>query len=79
MRTGAYAKLERAVQDTLGELGAQRRRSRVETCVRTQTLSDVVGKMLRRHAQRVLVVDDEGRVEGVITAADILRFFVERN
>lgn len=46
----------------------------VKTCKPTQLLKDVMEMMSRRHIRHVPVVDDEGKLIGIISSTDIVRF-----
>ena len=43
-----------------------------------QTLHDVIEIMKHNRIKRVVVVDDEGRVQGMITRSDLVRVFFDR-
>ena len=45
------------------------------TATEDETLSEVAHRMAQHHVHRLIVVDDVGRLQGVITSMDLLRVF----
>jgi 5'-AMP-activated protein kinase regulatory gamma subunit len=46
------------------------------TCNRSESLKSVVDRIIKNGLHRLFAVDDEGRVEGIISLSDILRRLV---
>ena len=51
----------------------------VETIGKTASLKTVAEKMLSSRHRRLIVVDDVGKIAGIVTATDLVRVIAERS
>jgi 5'-AMP-activated protein kinase regulatory gamma subunit len=51
----------------------------VYTCVKTETLENVLKDLSKSRIHRLVIVDSEKRVIGVVSVSDILKFFIKNN
>jgi len=66
--------LDRAVSELL-QLH-NKRSEQIMTCLKTETLKDILDKCLAKRVHRLIIVDSTKRVEGIVSLSDILRFFL---
>eukprot|EP00026_Physarum_polycephalum_P007921 Phypoly_transcript_07992.p1 GENE.Phypoly_transcript_07992~~Phypoly_transcript_07992.p1 ORF type:complete len:464 (-),score=57.50 Phypoly_transcript_07992:176-1567(-) len=53
-----------------------KRSEQIMTCLKTETLKDILDKCLAKRVHRLIIVDSTKRVEGIVSLSDILRFFL---
>ena len=56
----------------------QAKRFGVFSCKKSQTLGEVVHRMVDEDISTLIVVDDEGSLAGIITRTDLLRAYIEQ-
>ncbi|HMN69189.1 MAG TPA: CBS domain-containing protein [Bdellovibrionales bacterium] len=74
LRLAALEGLEATVAHCLPQLP---RPKNLITVQRTQSFADAYRLFIKHSLHRIIVVDSNGRLHGVVTRADILRIFVE--
>ena len=52
---------------------------KVETIGKTASLKTVAEKMLSSRHRRLIVVDDDGKIAGIVTSTDLVRVIAERS
>ncbi|MHA1548105.1 MAG: CBS domain-containing protein [Alphaproteobacteria bacterium] len=50
----------------------------VVTCAEAETINDVMGRMTRGRFRHLPVVDDQGRLDGIISIGDVVRVRIEQ-
>jgi len=63
---------------SVGEILAEKRseRHKIYTCYKTESLDEVLKRLVETKVYRLICVDSTNRVEGIISQSDILQFFL---
>jgi len=72
--TFTHADLDKPVQQILSTY--TKRPEQIYTCFKHDTLKDVLEKCIYRRVHRLICVDSTGRIEGIVSLSDILKFFL---
>jgi len=65
--------LDQSVQDAL----KSRPKIPVYTCEKTDSLFKVVGHLSKSRIHRLIIVDGDGKVQGIVSVSDIIQFFLK--
>jgi len=49
---------------------------KVEKCLKSETLGTIIERLVTSEVHRLVVVNDEDKVEGVVSLSDIMRFLL---
>lgn len=63
----------------LGFLGQLKKADELIFAAKTDTLRQVIIKFLRNPVRRLMVLDDEGNLEGILTRSQLLKAFMDSN
>lgn len=65
--------LDQSVEDAL----KSRPKIPVYTCEKTDSLFKVVGHLSKSRIHRLIIVDGDGKVQGIVSVSDIIQFFLK--
>ncbi|KAG5452502.1 5'-AMP-activated protein kinase subunit gamma-2 [Clonorchis sinensis] len=77
--TRSYNRLDITVYDALAFHRSNRQRYPIPlTCHKTDTLGTVIERVVKSGVHRLVVVDDDNFVQGIISLSDILRYLISK-
>ncbi|BFY98004.1 hypothetical protein BsWGS_01044 [Bradybaena similaris] len=74
----SYNNLDLTLGETLQNRHTGEHNDTVATCHKWETLSSVMEKIVRAEVHRLVVVDEEDHVEGIVSLSDLLNYIVLR-
>jgi 5'-AMP-activated protein kinase regulatory gamma subunit len=71
-----YMQLDRPVEEVISE---SRAKKSLHTCTVNSTLFEVIERLLSQKTHRLFCVDEQFKIQGVVSLIDILRFFLSES